>query len=238
MSNLARFRRMLTSEPASKSTSQSVFIVGLGRFGTALASSLVQMGVEVLAVDVDTELVNEWADRVTHARIADATQPATLEQLGVRHFDAAVVAIGTGMEASILTTAALADVGVPNIWAKAITTEHGRILERVGAHHVVFPEKEMGERVAHMVSGQVIDYFQLDDGFVLAEVPAPKRIQGIPLGETKIRDDFRITVVCVKPSASHFTYATADTVLGAGDLMVIAGAPDDADRFLDEYGAR
>jgi trk system potassium uptake protein TrkA len=222
---------MTQRDDAMSSSAKSVFVVGLGRFGTSLATSLVAMGVEVMAIDNNEVLVNEWADKLTHVRMANGTSAATLTQLGAAAFDAAVVAIGTDLEASILTTAALADLGVNNIWAKAITTEHGRILERVGAHHVVFPEKEMGQRVARIVTGQVLDYFLLDEGFVLAEVKAPKTLLGQSLGDTGVRTNFSVTVVCVKPAGGNFTYATAETVLGEGDLVLVAGSVQDTERF-------
>ena len=152
---------------------ESVFIVGLGRFGTALAKKLVTLDIEVMAIDTDSDLVTTWADELTHTVVADATNATVLEQLGAKNFDAAVVAIGTGIESSVLATAALWDAGCKNIWAKAISDEHRHILERVGAHHVVQPEKQMGERVARIVANHVVDYFELDDGFVLAEVEAP-----------------------------------------------------------------
>lgn len=150
-------------------------------------------------------------------------------------FDAAVAAIGTGIEASVLSTAALYDVGGdndgPTIWAKAITSEHGRILERVGADHVIFPEREMGERVAHAISGQVLDYFELDEGFALAELEAPQSMLGRSLGEAGIRQRYGVTVVCIKPAGRHFTYATEATAIGRGDTLLVAGEVGDCERF-------
>ena len=131
------------------SEASSIVVIGLGRFGTAVAQSLVQMGKEVLAIDEDFDLVQRWADELTHVVQADSTDEEALRQLGVGDFDRAVVAIGADIEASVLTVLALAESGVADIWAKAITRKHGQILERVGAHHVVFPERSMGERVAH-----------------------------------------------------------------------------------------
>ena len=131
----------------------SVVIIGLGRFGSAVADSLVRMGQEVLAIDENQVLVERWADELTHVAQADTTDDEALRQLGVGDFDRAVVAIGTDIEASVLTVLALAEAGVPDIWAKAITRKHGAILERVGAHHVIYPEFSMGERVAHMLTG-------------------------------------------------------------------------------------
>jgi len=160
-------------------------------------STLVELGVDVMAVDINQTLVNEWADRLTHVRLADATRSATLEQLGAPGFDAVVVAIGTGIEASILATAALSDIGITNIWAKAITEEHGRILRRVGAREVVFPEKEMGRRVAHAVTGDVVDYFELDEGFVPAELEILDELMVIAgsLGDAKRSWPRRVTEI-------------------------------------------
>ena len=227
----SRAEGMTGSQPLP--SAKSVLVIGLGRFGTALAATLGTLGVEVMAVDIDQSLVDQWADKIPHVRVADATSGSALAQLGAATFDAVVVAIGTDIEASVLSTAALADIGLPNIWAKAITSEHGRILERVGAHHVVFPEKEMGERVAHVVTGQVDDYFELDDGFVLAELRAPAELVGRRLADTDLRTKYQVTVVCIKPDGGTFTYATADTVIGSGDHLVIAGSVEAADRFVE-----
>ena len=222
--------------PQPTLSAKSVLVIGLGRFGTALAETLGMLGIEVMAVDIDQTLVDQWADKIPHVRVADATSNAVLSQLGAGSFDAVVVAIGTDIEASVLSTAALSDIGVPNIWAKAITSEHGRILERVGAHHVVFPEKEMGERVAHVVTGQVDDYFELDDGFVLAELKAPDELIDKRLADTDLRAKYQVTVVCIKPDGGSYTYATADTVVGRGDHLVIAGSVEAADRFVEKTG--
>ncbi len=235
MVDLDRFRAWAAglTGTESRDAAKSVLVIGLGRFGTALAVTLVDLGVEVMAIDTDQALVDEWADRISHVRVADATSAHVLDQLGVDSFDAVVVAIGTDVEASVLTTAALVDVGVPNIWAKAITSQHGRILERVGAHHVVFPEQEMGERVAHIVTGQVDDYFQLDAGFVLAEMKAPADLIGRRLADTDLRSRHEVTVVCIKPDGGSYTYATAESVVRAGDHLVIAGSVTAAASFAE-----
>ncbi len=208
-----------------------ILVVGLGRFGGALAQELVALGFEVLGVDLEERLVQAHAAHLTHVVQADTTDPATLRQLGAADFQSAVVGIGTNVEASILTTSALVDEGVPNIWAKAITESHGRILERVGADHVVFPEHDMGQRVAHLVSGRMLDWFQLDESFAMVETVVPGDFVGRTLGESGLRDRFGLTVVCVKPHGQGFTYATADTLLAAGDVLVVAGPPDKAERF-------
>lgn len=209
----------------------SVLVIGLGRFGGALAETLVELGTEVLAIDFDAERVQEYSERLTHVRQADTTSPAVLRQIGASEFSVAVVAIGNDIESSILTTAGLSDVGVPSIWAKAIRADHGRILERVGAHHVVYPERQMGIRTAHAVSGRVIDYFELDPGFVLAEVRPPKRLLGKTLAEADIRNRYGVTIVCVKPMGEGFTYATPETKMQDGDILVVAGDVERAESF-------
>jgi trk system potassium uptake protein TrkA len=234
MSTFDRFFGWLSDRDDKPTAANSVFLVGLGRFGTAIAQKLVELDVEVMAIDTDQALVNEWSDKLTHVRVADATNPNTLAQLGIQNFDAAVVAIGSGIEASILATSALADAGVKTIWAKAITSEHGRILKRVGADEVVFPEKEMGERVAHSVTGQVVDYFQLDEGFVLSEMRTPEVLIGTTLGETNLRSAYNVTVVCQKPKGGVYSYTTSESVLGEGDLLLVAGGVKDSERFVDD----
>ncbi len=226
----------LASSPQSGATgdgppSQSVFMVGLGRFGSSMARELIALNIEVMAIDTDQELIDRWASKLSHVRRADGTDTETLRQLGVASFDTAVVAIGSDIEASILTTAALADLDGPTIWAKALTEEHGRILRRVGADHVVFPEKQMGERVAHVVSGRVIDYFELDDSFAIAELRSPRVFVGKTLGEAGIRQKYGVTVFSVKPPEGTFTYATAETRIGENDLLLVAGEIAACERF-------
>lgn len=208
-----------------------VLVIGLGRFGSSLATTLVEMGHEVLGVDADPDRVQEHASTLTHVVQADTTSEETLRQIGAADVVTAVVCIGTDIEASVLTTVALDDLGVRNIWAKAITSAHGHILGRVGADHVVFPEAEMGARVAHLVTGQMLQYFALDDDFVLAELLSPRELVGIPLGNSDLRARYRVTVVCVKPAGAAFTYADRETVLGPDDMIVIAGHRPDVERF-------
>lgn len=209
----------------------SAIVIGLGRFGGALARTLTGLGHEVLGVDESEERVSELRDELTHVVVADSTDVRALLQLGANEFDRAVVAIGSDIEASILTVSALVDVGVPDIWAKATTASHARILKRVGAHHVVFPEQQMGERVAHLVAGRMLDFLELDAGFALVETQAPASLLGRSLADIGVRARFGLTVVCVKPKGGSFTYATADTVLEAGDIVVVAGETAQAEAF-------
>jgi trk system potassium uptake protein TrkA len=210
-----------------------IVVIGLGRFGSSLASSLVEMDFEVLGIDFTEERVQQHSDLLTHVVQADTTTEKALRQLGVGDAHTAVVCIGTDIESSVLTVTALVDLGVPNIWAKAITAPHGRILERVGAHHVVFPEAEMGSRVAHLLTGTMLEYIALDDDFVMVETTVPTRIVGKTLGEASLRASHRVTVVAVKPEGKTFTYAERDTVLGERDLIVVAGHRADVTEFAE-----
>lgn len=208
-------------------------MLGLGRFGASLALELVRRGSEVLAVDVDPLLVQEYAEQLTHAAVADTTDIQALTQLDLAHYPRAVVGIGTDLEASILTTAVLVDLEIPHIWAKATSRQHGRILSRIGAHHVVLPEHDMGERVAHLVTGRMMDYIKFEDDFAMIKTVAPKEIVGTPLSQTGVRSRHGITVVGVKRPDQPFTYATQDTVVHPGDLVIVSGRIDAVESFAD-----
>lgn len=206
-------------------------VVGLGRFGGGLAETLAELGHEVLGIDNDPKLVQSYAAKLTHVVEADSTDIDAMRQLGAEDFQTAVVAIGTEMEASILTTALLVDLRVPRIVAKAITQEHGTILERVGATRVVFPERDMGVRVGHSLAGSMLDYFELDPGFALVETRAPKKLVGKTLAQAEVRKRYGITVVCIKPEGGSFTYATPETIVNEGDILVVAGETKRAEAF-------
>lgn len=216
---------------ADQNRNNGILVLGLGRFGGAMAETLVSLGHEVLAVDADHKIVQSYAGRLTHVLEVDTTNEEALRQIGAADFDCAVVGIGTDIEASILTTSILVDFGIKTIWAKAISVAHGRILERVGATRVVLPEHEMGERVAHLVAGRALNYIEFEDGFALVETKPPAAYVGKTLGEAGIRDEHGVTVVCIKRQGEDFSYATAETVLGADDLLIVAGKTELAERF-------
>ena len=188
-------------------------------------------GHEVLGVDTDERLVQQLSHELTHTVKADTTDEATLKELGIQEFDAAVVAIGADLEASILTTSLLLQAGVPNVWAKANSKSHGKILEQLGCHHVIFPENEMGKRVAHMVSGQTLDYVPIDNDFVMAKSEVPQSFDGKNLAELKIRSTYGVTVVAVTKGDGKYTPAFPETVLKAGNQIVVAGQVDPLNEF-------
>ena len=208
-----------------------VLIIGLGRFGAATAGELDRLGREVLAIDTDAGLVQKWADRVTHAVQADARSIEGLRQIGAEDFSIAVVAVGSSIEASVLITANLVDLKIPQIWAKAISQSHGKILSRIGANHVIYPEAEAGERVAHLVSGRMIDFIEFDDGFAIVKMYPPKPIRGLSLAESHVRQKYGITVVGVKSPGKDFTYATAETLISNHDLIIASGSTSDLEKF-------
>lgn len=218
---------------ADRNQGRAVLIIGLGRFGGAIAETLVDLGREVLAVDSDHKIVQSYAGRLTHVVEADTTDAEALRQIGAQDFQCAVVAIGTNIEASILTTSVLVDLGVSTIWAKAISEPHGRILQRIGATRVVLPEHEMGERVAHLVAGRALNYIEFEDGFALLETKPPREYVGRTLGKAGIRKEHGVTVVCIKRRGEDFSYATAETVIGSEDLLIVAGKTELAERFAE-----
>lgn len=214
-----------------KKKNAAVLVIGLGRFGAATAGQLDRLDREVLAVDEDMELVQKWSDRVTHAVQADATKMEALEQIGARDFSTAVVAVGSSIEASVLITANLVDLGVEEIWAKAISKSHGKILERIGANHVIYPEAEAGERVAHLLSGQLLDFVEIDSDFAIVRLHPPRILAGKTLTESGVRGTFSITVVGVKKPGESFTFATAETLIETGDEILVSGHPNALEKF-------
>ncbi|MFC8847264.1 MULTISPECIES: potassium channel family protein [unclassified Micromonospora] len=212
-------------------------VIGLGRFGTALALELVKRGTEVLGVDNRAKVVQSLVGQIPHVITADSTDIEALRQLGVGDFHRAVVAIGTDIQASVLTTSLLAEMGISDIWAKAVSGQHRKILTRVGAHHVIAPEHDMGERTAHLLTGRILDYVEVDADFAVIKTKPPRDVVGMPLRESQLRSRWGVTVVAVKPQAATggrtpgFTHATPDTVLSYGDLILVVGPVDNVERF-------
>ena len=208
-----------------------VLVIGLGRFGSAVGATLERMGHEVLGADLDPQIVQDHADMLTQVVEADCTEIDTLRRLGVKEFPSAIVGIGSDIEASVLAVLALSDLGIPNIWAKATNDRHGRILERTGAHHVVFPEQKMGERVAHLVNERLLDFIAFDREFAIARLKAPEAIIGLPLVTSQCRQKFAVTVIGVKRVDEDFIHAIPDTIILPGDELVVSGRIDKIEGF-------
>ncbi|GAA4052865.1 potassium channel family protein [Parerythrobacter jejuensis] len=208
-----------------------VLVAGLGRFGGSVARTLQRMGHEVLGTDVAADRVQEYADDLTQAVEADCTDMTCLKQLGAGDFEAAVVGIGSDIEASVLTVLALSDMGITNVWAKATNDKHARILERTGATHVVFPEERMGERVAHLLNERLLDFIDFGDDFAIARLTAPEPIIGVPLVTSECRKKHNVTVVGVKREGEDFIHAVPDTLIMPSDVLVVSGKIDKIEAF-------
>lgn len=216
---------------SADTTPDNVVVIGLGRFGSAVAASLTRLGHEVLGIDENMDIVQHWSNQLTHVVQADTTSVQTLRQLGVAEFPRAVVGIGSDIEASVLTVLALEELGVRDIWAKATSTKHGRILERTGAHHVVYPEADMGERVAHLVTGKMIDFIEFDDGFAIVKTRAPREAWDKTLSESALRSRYGITVVGIKRRHADFTYAKPETLVESDDILIVSGPTMKVEKF-------
>ncbi len=213
-----------------KISEETVLVVGLGLFGAAVARSLKEMNVPLIAVTDDHLQAAHYADDFTHVIEMDPADPEALEQIGIKQIRKAVVALSK-VELSIMTVLALSTAGVQEIWARAATKAHGSILERIGAHHVIYSEASTGRRVAHAVSGHMIDYFEFEDGFAMARTKAPRMTWGKPLRESAIRTHNTVTVVGVKRARQDFIYAVPETVINPGDELIISGKTNHVDAF-------
>ncbi|WP_114383561.1 potassium channel family protein [Paenibacillus prosopidis] len=207
-------------------------IVGLGRFGSSLGRELIQLGYEVLGIDKDEEAVQEMSNVLTYSVSADCTDEETLRSLGVRNFDCGVVAIGDDIQASILTTILLKDLGVKKVVAKAMSELHGRVLEKIGVDRVVYPERDMGIRVAHqLVSPNLLDYIELSKEYTIAELAVPQCLNGKSLHDLNPRARFGCSIVAINKPGGIIIAPTATDVLTERDVMVIIGTNDQIEQF-------
>ncbi|UFU02946.1 TrkA family potassium uptake protein [Ruania suaedae] len=217
----------------SLSPSDSVVVAGLGRFGSALAIELAQAGVDVLGIDTDAEIVQSLSGGLTHVVRADSTKREVLEQLAVPDFTHAVVGIGNDLEASILTASWFVRFGIPTVWAKAITEPHGQILDQLGVHQVVYPESEMGRRVAHLLRGSIADYQDIGGGFAMVTAAVPPSWVGSTIGAIDLRSKHNLNVTAVRKRGGGWVHATEQTVLDWNDTVIVMGPAAKAERFID-----
>lgn len=208
-----------------------VAVIGLGRFGGQVAEGLVRLGHEVLAVDMDSRAVEKWTERLTYVVQADSTQVRVLRQLGIHEFRRVVVGIGSALEASVLTVLGLAEVGVPEIWAKSTSSPHSRILTAVGATQVIFPEAVTGDRVAHLITTRLLDFTAFHPSLAVARTRAPKELHSQNVGESGIRQQYGVTVVAVQQPGQDFEFANRDTRIEPESLLVVAGRPEQLEQF-------
>jgi trk system potassium uptake protein TrkA len=209
----------------------SVAVIGLGRFGSALALELMAGGTEVLGIDLEEDLVQALNGQLTQVVRTDSTKEEALRQLAIDEFDRVVVAIGGDVSASILTCSVLLSMQIPVIWAKAVDDRHGLILEQLGVHHVIYPEKDMGRRVAHLVRGAALDYIEVAPGYALVKTAAPSILHGKQLGDTGIRASYGITIAAYQHDTAPWRNADNTTVLAPGDTILVVGPSRSAETF-------
>jgi trk system potassium uptake protein TrkA len=214
----------------------SFVIIGSGRFGTAIARELVLSGSEVMLIDRNEEIVQTMSDVVTYAIQADATDENTLKSLGIRNFETAIVAIGEDIQSSILVTIILKELGVKNIIAKAINDLHAKVLKRVGADEVVFPERDMGTKIAHkLISPNIFDYIELSKEFSIVELPAPSSWVNRTLIEINPRKNNGVNIIAFRNAKNNKIDLkfTADTLVKQDDYFYVIGTNDDIVRLSD-----
>ena len=215
---------------------KSFLVIGLGRFGASVAQELSALGQEVLALDIDAENVQHIADQVTQAIQGDAQDEAVLRSVGARNFDCCVVAVGADMEASILITVMLKEMGAKYIVAKAMTPIHARVLERVGADRVVLPEIDMGQRLAQRLARtNVVDYIGVSDEFSIVEIHPPKSWVGNSLGKLGVRAKHQINVLAIRHGEGGQVDVNPqpDKVIGPDDLLIVIGTNEQVNSVVE-----
>ncbi len=199
-------------------------VIGVGRFGSSVAVTLRQLGHQVLAIDREQEPLKQVADHVTHAVQLDSTDAEALRSVGIANLDAVVVAIGAGLQESILTTLILKELGCRRVVAKAASDRQGKVLERVGADMVVYPEREMGVRLAHtLASPGVLDFHEISSTFSIEELSVPDRLVGLTLGQIDLKGRFGVSILLIRRDGQLLISPDVDTVLGPGDVLVVVG---------------
>ncbi|USK35509.1 TrkA family potassium uptake protein [Bacillus sp. F19] len=207
-------------------------VIGLGRFGGSICRELSEEGMEVMAIDMDEDRVNEYANIASHAVVGDSTDEAVLKSLGIRNFDHVIVAIGDNIQSSILTTLMLKELGVKFITVKAQNDYHEKILRKIGADQIVHPERDMGRRIAHnLISNNVLDYLELSDEHSIVEIAVNNKLSGNTLIDLDIRAKYGINIVAIKRGKEIFVTPQADEVIQKDDILIVIGADTDIDRF-------
>lgn len=211
-------------------------VIGLGRFGTSLVRTLVKNGHEVLAVDKNEQLVQDIADHATHALQADCTDESVLRELGASNFTHAIVAIGDDLQASILTTLLLKELRVPKVTAKANNEMHGQVLSKVGADHIVYPERDMAARLGKQLSSDnLIDFIELSPTYNLVEFKAPRSMNAKSLAQLNIRAKYGCTVMAVKTGDYMNISPKAEDLVYTGDVLIMIGSNEDIRELENDY---
>lgn len=211
-----------------------VAVIGLGRFGNSVAKTLIDLGCEVLAIDANMKKVEAIADYVTHAVQAEATDEATLKNLGLSNYDVVVIAVGTNIQASILATLIIKEMGVENIVAKASSSLHQKALKKIGASRVIYPEQESGKKLAYsLMSINLVEYLEITPDYQIAEVIIQGAFDGKTLEEANLSNRFGINVLAIREGEALNVTPKGDDVLKKGDMLVILGKTKDLQNFCE-----
>ena len=214
---------------------KNVLVLGLGRFGSALARKLFEKGVEVMAVDRDYTKVQKLADQATYAAQADMTDEEAMRELGINNFDIAVIATGSNIEASIEATLLCKDAGITTVIAKATNITHERILKKIGADKIIFPELESGERLARVISGSnLLEFIEFSSEFSLAEIRVHEAWIGKNLMELDFRNEYNLNVVAFERDGKTLINPNPTTLIEKNDLIVLIGKSEDVDKISNE----
>ncbi|MDT8861491.1 TrkA family potassium uptake protein [Alkalihalobacillus sp. MEB130] len=210
-------------------------VVGLGRFGGSVCKELYRMGHQVLAIDNREHKVNEFAQYSTHAVIADSTDEKALQSLGIRNFEYVIVAIGDNIQSSILTTLVLKEMEVENVWVKAQSAYHHKVLDKIGADRIIHPEHDMGVRIAqHLTSEKIVDFIELSDEYSIVELLATNKIHNRSIIELDVRAKFGCTILAVKKGEDINVSPLPEDVINEKDILIVIGHKRDLKRFEEE----
>ena len=216
-------------------------VIGLGRFGFSVAKTLTKYGSEVIAIDRDEERVRKVAEFVSYAVQLDAMDEKALSSVGVQNVDTAIVSIGERTEASILVVMILKEMGIKNIIAKAATTLHGKVLENLGVHRIIYPERDMAVRVAHsLIRPSIVEQLELSEEYSIVELPTPTHLIGKTLKDSQLRGKYRVNLIAIKTKVTTEKGIVREIwnvnpvptdVMEEGDILVIIGLNEDIDKL-------
>ena len=210
-------------------------VLGLGRFGSSVATTLVELGHEVLGIDIDEERVDVLKDKITQVAQADVTEEKVLKELGVKNFDAAIVGIATDLETSILVTMMLKEMGLKYIIAKAQNNLHAKVLKKIGVDKIVFPERDMGARIAQrLVTPNIKDYIELEPEYNVIEIEALPEFTDKTLSELELRNKYGINVLAIKRNDSFNISPRAKDVIKKGDFLIVIGETKKITELADQ----
>ncbi|ASB87764.1 TrkA family potassium uptake protein [Bacillus sonorensis] len=207
-------------------------VFGLGQFGGSLVKAFYKKGTEVIGVDKSEEKVNEYSPYATYTVCANAVDENTLKQIGIRNIDHAFVSFGDDIEASILTSLLLIEIGVPQVWSKAQNDYHQKVLKKIGVNRIIQPEKDMANRIAgHITSEKMIDYVELSPNYGIVEIVATKKLDGRSLGEIDVRANYGCNIVGIKRGGQFIVAPSAEDIIYENDILIVIGQTRDIETF-------